>query len=281
MTIKYTKDELIVYRAAQEINDGEMVVIGQGIPMAAGVLARRTHAPNSVIVTEAGIVGLEPFKVPLHIADMSATHGYTYGCDMMDAFTCIANHGYADVSFLGVGQIDKYGNVNSSYIGDPDNFEMRMMGAGGAPEFAGYSMRAVFTMSGGQFVSKLDYFTSPGYLEGGDSRYEAGMPRGSGPSAVITQDGVFNFDAVTKEIYLASLHPGVDLEKVQKQVPWKLKISKNLETTKLPSPKDLEIIRKFAPLITMGRKLQIECNVNRIFKMMAAAAEEQKKSQKA
>jgi len=276
MTIKYTKDELIVYCASLEIKDGEMVVIGQGIPMAAGVLARKMHAPNSVIITEAGIVGLEPFKVPLHIADMSATHGYTYGCDMMDAFTCIANHGYADVAFLGVGQMDKYGNVNSSYIGDPDHFEIRMMGAGGAPEFAGYSMRTVFTMSGGQFVNKLDYFTSPGYLEGGDSRYKAGMPVGSGPSVVITPDGVFKFDAVTKEIYLSSIHPGVDLENIKTKVPWKLKVSNNLVTTKLPSEEALQIIRNFAPSITMGRKLQIECNVNRIFKMLAKASEQNK-----
>ncbi len=276
MAIKYSIDELIVYRAAQEIKDGEMVVIGQGIPMAAGVLARSTHAPNSVIITEAGIVGLEPFKVPLHICDMGATRGYTYGCDMMDAFTCIANHGYADVAFLGVGQMDKYGNVNSSYIGDPDNFEMRMMGAGGAPEFAGYSMRTVFTMSGGQFVNKLDYFTSPGYLKGRNSRYEAGMPEGSGPSAVITQDGVFEFDRETKEIYLASIHPGVDIERIKSKVPWRLQVATNLEVTKLPAEKDLEIIRTFAPSITMGRKLQIECNVNRIFKILAKAAAEQK-----
>lgn len=276
MGIKYSIDELIVARAAREINDGEMVVIGQGMPMAAGVLARKTHAPNSVIMTEAGIVGLEPFKVPLHICDMSATRGYIYGCDMMDAFTCIANHGYADVAFLGVGQMDKYGNVNSSYIGDPDNFEMRLMGAGGAPEFAGYSMRTVFTMSGGQFVNKLDYFTSPGYLNGGDSRYKAGMPNGSGPSAVITQDGVFKFDKITKEIYLDSIHPGVELEKIKSKVPWQLKVSKDLKVTELPSESDLEIIRTFAPSITMGRKLQIECNINRIFRILAKAAEQQK-----
>ncbi|MFA5064622.1 MAG: CoA-transferase [Dehalococcoidia bacterium] len=274
MTIKYTIDELIVYRAAQEIRDGEMVVIGQGIGMAAGVLARSTHAPNSVILSEAGIVGIDPFKVPLHIADMSAFRGYTYGCDMMDAFTCIANQGYVDVAFLGVGQMDKYGNVNSVYIGNPDNFEMRLSGAGGAPEFAAYSMRTVFTMSGGQFVKKLDYLTSPGYLEGGNSRYKAGMPAGSGPAAVITQDGVFKFDQITKEIFLSSVHPGKDVEKIKSKIPWDLKVAVNLEVTKLPSEKDLEFIRTFAPFITMGRKLQIECNINRIFKMLTKASEQ-------
>ncbi|MGW8320542.1 MAG: CoA-transferase, partial [Thermodesulfobacteriota bacterium] len=168
MGVKYTLDELIVFRAAQEIHDREIVVIGQGIPMAAGVLARKTHAPNSLIVTEAGLVGIDPFKVPLHIADTSCTRGYSYGCDMFDIFTTLVNRGYVDVAFLGVGQIDKYGNVNSSYIGNPDDYEMRLTGAGGAPEFAGHSKRSVYTMSGGEFVEKLDYFTSPGYVDGGN-----------------------------------------------------------------------------------------------------------------
>jgi len=273
MGIRYTIDELIVYRASLEIEDGEMVVIGQGIPMAAGVLARNTHAPNSVIVTEAGIVGLEPFKVPLHIADTSCSRGYSYGCDMFDVFTTIVNQGYVDVSFLGVAQIDRFGNVNSSYIGDPDNFEMRLMGAGGAPEFAGYSKRTVFTMRGGEFVNKLDYFTSPGYLEGGDSRTRAGMPEDSGPSALITQDGVFKFDPVSKEMYIAGVHPGVTVESVKAKIPWDIPVAERVEITPLPSEEHLRIIRTFAPEITMGRQLQMETVINRVIKVLMKAAE--------
>lgn len=273
MGIRYTIDELIVYRASLEIKDGEMVVIGQGIPMAAGVLARNTHAPNSVIVTEAGIVGLEPFKVPLHIADTSCTRGYPYGCDMFDVFTTIVNQGYVDVAFLGVAQIDRFGNVNSSYIGDPDNFEMRLMGAGGAPEFAGYSKRTVFTMRGGEFVNTLDYFTSPGYVEGGDSRVRAGMPKDSGPSALITQDGVFKFDLASKEMYIAGVHPGVTVKSVKAKIPWDIPVAERVEITPLPSEKHLRIIRTFAPEITMGRQLQMETVVNRVIKVLMKAAE--------
>ncbi len=272
MGIKYTLDELIVFRASKEINDGEMVVIGQGIPMAAGVLARNTHAPNSVIITEAGIVGLEPFKVPLHIADTSCTQGYSYGCDMIDIFTSVVNHGYVDVAFLGVGQIDRFGNMNSSYIGDPDNFEMRMMGAGGAPEFAGYAKRNVLTMRGGQFVEKLDYFTSPGYVDGGNSRYEAGMPENSGPSILITTKGVFKFMPDTKEIYIAGTHPGVTVDEIKADIPWDIPVSDNLEVTELPGEKELNIIRTFAPEISMGRKLQIETLVTRVMRILSEAA---------
>jgi len=272
MGVKYTLDELIVFRAAQEIHDREIVVIGQGIPMAAGVLARKTHAPNSLIVTEAGLVGIDPFKVPLHIADTSCTRGYSYGCDMFDIFTTLVNRGYVDVAFLGVGQIDKYGNVNSSYIGNPDDYEMRLTGAGGAPEFAGHSKRSVYTMSGGEFVEKLDYFTSPGYVDGGNSRYEAGMPEGSGPSALITTKGVFRFDDDTKEMYLAGIHPGVTVEEIREQVPWPLKLSDPLEITRLPSQEEVSIIRAFAPDISVGRSLYVELLTRSVLDVLSKAA---------
>ena len=276
MGVRYTLDELIVFRAAQEIRDGEIVVIGQGIPMAAGVLARKTHAPNSLIVTEAGLVGIDPFKVPLHIADTSCTRGYSYGCDMFDIFTTLVNRGYVDVAFLGVGQIDKYGNVNSSYIGDPNEYEMRLAGAGGAPEFAGHSKRSVFTLSGGEFVEKLDYFTTPGYVDGGHSRYEAGMPEGSGPSALITRRGVFKFDEKTKEMYLAGIHPGTTVEEIRAQVPWDLKTADPLEVTQLPSQEEVNMIRAFAPEISVGRSLSVELLTRKVLDVLSKAADNAK-----
>jgi len=216
---------------------------------------------------------MEPFKVPLHIADVSCTKGFTYSCDMVDIFTTVVNRGYVDVTFLGVGQIDKYGNMNSSYIGDPDNFDIRMMGAGGAPEFVGYANRAVLTMRGGEFVNKLDYFTSPGYVNGENSRYEAGMPEGSGPSILISTKGVFKFDQDTKEMYLFGLHPGVSVDEVREDIPWDLKVAKDLEITPLPTEEEVSIIRHFAPEITMGRQLQLETIGKRLGRLFAKAAE--------
>ncbi len=269
MATKYTIQELIVSRAARELKDREFVVIGQGIAMAAGVLARKTHAPNAVILTEAGLLGIDPFKVPLHIADPTCTRGFTYSCDMIDIFTTVLNQGYVDVTFLGVGQIDRYGNMNSSYLGEPGNYATRMTGAGGAPEFIGYAGRAILTMSGGTFVEKLDYFTSPGYLDGGDSRYAAGMPEGSGPSVLITTRGVFKFDKVTKEMYLAGLHPGVTVDEIRAEVPWDLKIADRLETTPVPTEEEIAILRNFAPDITMGRKLQLEVVMKQVFNLLS------------
>jgi len=183
------------------------------------------------------------------------------------------------VTFLGVGQIDKFGNMNSSYIGDPDNFTIRMMGAGGAPEFVGYANRAVLTMRGGEFVEKLDYFTSPGYVEGGNSRYEAGMPEGSGPAVLITTKGVFRFDDDSKEMYLAGLHPNVTVEEITRDVPWDLKIADSLEATPLPTSEEIKIIRSFSPEISMGRKLQIETIAARLGRLFAKIAESQTKSE--
>ena len=152
-----------------------------------------------------------------------------------------------------------------------------MMGAGGAPAFVGYANRAVLTMRGGQFVEKLDYFTSPGYVAGGNTRYEAGMPEGSGPNILITTKGIFRFDDDSKEMYLAGLHPNVTVEEVTRDIPWKLNIADSLETTPLPTAKELDIIRSFSPEISMGRKLQIETIGARIGRLFAKIAEEQTK----
>ncbi|HDP25215.1 MAG TPA: hypothetical protein ENN34_07200 [Deltaproteobacteria bacterium] len=272
MGTNYTVNELIVSRAAKELKDNELVVIGQGIAMAAGVLARKTHAPNSVILTEAGMFGIDPFKVPLHIADPTCSRGFTYSCDMIDIFTTVVNRGYVDATFLGVGQIDRYGNMNSSYLGDPDDFTIRMTGAGGAPEFVGYANRAILTMSGGTFVNTLDYFTSPGFVTGGDSRYEAGMPEGSGPTMLITTKGVFKFAEDTKELYLAGLHPGVTVEEIKADVPWDLNVADTLEITPFPTEEELTIIRTFSPEVSMGRKLQLEVVMNRVIDLLSKNA---------
>lgn len=273
MGTNYTIQELIVSRAAKELKDKEFVVIGQGIAMAAGVLARKTHAPNAVILTEAGLLGIDPFKVPLHIADPTCTRGFTYSCDMIDIFTTVLNQGYVDVAFIGVGQIDRYGNMNSSYLGDPDDFTIRMTGAGGAPEFVGYAGRTILTMSGGTFVEKLDYFTSPGYLTGGNARYEAGMPAGSGPSVLITTKGVFKFDDVTKEMVLTGLHRGATLDDIRADIPWDLKMAEKIETTPAPTDEEIAILRNFAPDIVMGRKLQLEVVMKQVINLLTKSAQ--------
>jgi len=267
--VKYTESEIIVANAAKEIEDEDLVVIGQGIPMAAGVLAKATHAPRCIILTEAGLVGIKPFRNLLHIADPTCTRGYDYSCDMIDVFATIVNQGLVDVTFLGVGEIDRFGNMNSTVFGDYDSFRMRMMGAGGAPEFFGYARKAVLTMRGGRFVEKLDYCSSPGYLEGFGARDRACFPSGSGPKAVYSTKGVFRFDEESGEIYLDGLFPGHTLEEVRAEVPWDLKVTPDLEELPPPTPEEVDLIREFSPEITAGRKLQLELSIPRIMEIIA------------
>lgn len=271
--VRYTESEIIVANAAREIEDGDIVVIGQGIPMAAGVLAKATHAPNCIILTEAGLVGIDPFRNPLHIADPTCTRGYLYSCDMTDVFATITNRGLVDVTFLGVGQMDRFGNMNSTVFGDYDDFRMRMMGAGGAPEFFGYARKAVLTMRGGKFVHKVDYVSSPGYLDGYGARERAGFPPGSGPKVVYGTRGVFRFEEGSGELYLDGLFPGHDLAEVKAEVPWELKVSDQLKELPPPTREEVDLIREFAPEISAGRRLQVELSIPRVLNILSARSQ--------
>lgn len=266
MSKRYTFNELLIITVAREIHDGENVILGVGLPTTAGALAKALHAPNVNLMMEAGIIDFEPLVPPAHIADAMACRGFSFSTDLFSTFT-MTYRGFVDVCFLGVGQIDKYGNLNTTVIGDYLNPKMRLPGSGGAADFISYSKRTVLTMRGGEFVEKLDYFTSPGYLEGGDSRDRSGLfPKGSGPSKLITPKGVFQFDDITKELYLAQIHRGVDIEQIKKEVPWELKVSENLTQTEPPSSKEIDFIRHFAPAAAMGTETAIDLALGNIIK---------------
>ncbi len=255
MSKPYTLQELLIIAVAKEIHDHENVVLGVGLPTTAGALAKALYAPHATLMMESGIVDFEPLLPLNHIADAHACRGFSYATDLFSAFTA-TYRGFVDVCFLGVGQIDKYGNVNTTVVGDYYKPTLRLPGSGGAADFLSYAKRTVLTMLGGTFVDKLDYLTSPGYLDGGDSRDSCGLfPKGSGPTMVLTTKGVFRFDPVTKEMYLAQIHPGVSVEEVKKAVPWDLKVAADLAQTPRPTDDEIDFIRSFAPNIAIGREL--------------------------
>jgi glutaconate CoA-transferase, subunit B len=270
MSKPYTLQELLIIAVAKEIHDHENVVLGVGLPTTAGALAKALYAPNATLMMESGIIDFEPLLPLNHIADAHACRGFSYGTDLFSAFT-MTYRGFVDVCFLGVGQIDKFGNVNTTVIGDYYKPTLRLPGSGGAPDFFSYSKRTVLTMLGGNFVDKLDYLTSPGYLDGGDSREKSGLfPKGSGPSMVLTTKGVFRFDPVTKEIYLAQVHPKVTVENVKKDVPWDLKVAENLSETPRPTDEEIAFIRNFAPNMSMSRELMLELTLANVKRKMKA-----------
>ncbi len=258
MTKKYTLNELLIIAVAREIHNFDNVILGVGLPTTAGALAKALHAPQANLMMEAGMIDFEPLIPPNHIADAMACKGYACATDLFTAFT-MTYRGFVDICFLGVGQIDKYGNLNTTCIGDYYKPDLRLPGSGGAADFISYSKRTVLTMRGGEFVEKLDYFTSPGYLEGGDARDRSGLfPEGSGPTKLITQKGIFEFDPVTKEMYLAEIHPRIKLNDIKRDVPWDLKVSQDLSQTQQPSDEEIDFIRNFAPAAVMGRALSTE-----------------------
>ena len=270
----YTYHEMMITCVAREIKDGEVVVMGQGLPMIACLIAKLTHAPNCVLLTEAGMVDIVPIKGLYTVGDPTAVEGFSFFCDLFDVNTILLNRGLVDVAFVGAAQVDKYGNVNSTVIGDYFNPRMRITGCGGAPEFAGYAKRTVITVVGGRFVEKLDYFSTPGYLDGGESRYEAGFPPGSGPSAVITLKGVFRFDEESKEMYLDCVYPGVSLDDVRREIPWDLKVSENLRVADPPLKEYLEAIRRLAPEYCLPSKSRLERRSRSIMKQLLKRVKE-------
>lgn len=266
MSKAYTLDELLIITCAKEIEDYQNIILGVGLPTTAGALAKALYAPHATLMMESGIIDFEPL-VPLnHIADAHACRGFSYATDLFTSFT-MTYRGFVDICFLGVGQIDKYGNLNTTCIGDYYSPELRLPGSGGAADFISYAKKTVLTLRGGQFVEKLDYFTSPGYLDGGDSREKSGLfPEGSGPSMLLTTKGVFRFDPETKEMFLDRIHPGVDVEDIKKEIPWDLKISENLDTTPRPTDEEIDFVRRFAPAESLGRKAATELAIDYAYK---------------
>ena len=274
--MKYTPLELLVSLASKEIQNGDRVIVGQGIPIVPGVVAKMTHAPKCILMTEAGIIDFLPYKSPFHIAESTTTKGFSYACDLADTFTTILFRGYVDLCFLGAAQVDKFGNINSTVVGDYESPRIRLPGAGGAPDFIGHSKRTVITLRGGEFVEKLDYFSSPGYLTGGDSREKAGFPLGTGPSLLISTQGVFGFDEKTKELFLKGFFPGVEVEDIRKNVPWDLKIAPKLEKIGPPPEEHVRIFREFASGLMLRKSGDSEQLVNVVVDFIMGKGREKK-----
>lgn len=258
MSKRFTLNELLIITCAKEIRDYQNVILGVGLPTTAGALAKALYAPHATLMMESGIIDFEPL-VPLHhIADAHCCRGFSYATDLFSAFT-MTYRGFVDICFLGVGQVDRFGNVNTTCIGDYENPSLRLPGSGGAADFISYAKKTVLTLRGGQFVEKLDYFTSPGYLDGGDSRDASGLfPPGSGPGMLLTTKGVFRFDPETREMYLARIHPGVSVADVKKDVPWDLKVADPLPETDRPTDDEIDFVRRFAPSEALGREAAAE-----------------------
>jgi glutaconate CoA-transferase subunit B len=241
----YTLKELMAVAAAREIRDGDIVFCGTGISMLAAMAAKHISAPNSVIFFETGAIDSRLEEVPMAVADPRVMFWTSVNGTLADAFATMQNRftGSRVVGIMGAAQIDKYGNLNSTVIGDYFNPTVRFSGSGGACDVASFVNRTIIFMQHEKrkFVSKVDYLTSPGWLDGAEGRKRAGLPDG-GPSAVITNMAVMRFDEETKEMYLSGYYPGITPQQLLERMAFEVDISRAKEVPP-PSDEELRILR--------------------------------------
>lgn len=246
--MSYTLPQLMVTAAAREIADGEVVFVGMRLPLLGFLLAKSTHAPEAVGIYELGIVRdtLAPEPI-LTMGDLPNLYRARWLADTADMMGLL-QQGRVDVSFIGGAQVDRFGNLNTSYIGGVTNVTTRLPGSGGACDLASLAQRHIIIMNHEKrrFVPRVDYITSPGFGAGAGWRRKVGLPRG-GPATVITTLGVLRFDAQSCEIMLVSVHPGVSVETVRDNTGWPLQIADQLTETPKPTEKELDMLQRFDP----------------------------------
>lgn len=238
-----TASERMAARAAAELHDGDVVFVGIGLPNLACNLARATHAPNLFMIYESGAVGAIPERLPVSIGDPALVTDSISIVSQADIFQCYLQKGLIEVGFLGGAQVDRYGNINTTVIGDYKNPKVRLPGSGGACEIAVHSRRLliVMRMSPKTFVEKCDFITSPGNYSHGKSRKEWGLP-GGGPTKVITDLGVCEF--IDNEMTLTEIYPGVTVDQVKAACGWPLKIASQLKSSEPGTANDVRLLRE-------------------------------------
>jgi glutaconate CoA-transferase subunit B len=239
----YSSSELMVCRAARQLADGQVVFVGIGLPNLACNLARRLHAPGLVLIYESGAVGAVPDRLPISIGDPALVTNSASICSMLDVFGAYLQGGRIDVGFLQGAQIDRFGNINTTVIGDYAAPSVRLPGSGGACEIAILAREVIVVapQTRRSFPERVDFVTSPGFVDGPGARERLGMP-GRGPSAVITDLGCYTF--VEGEMTLASLHPGRTLDDVRANIGWEVRVAPDLSITPEPTAEELRIIRE-------------------------------------
>ena len=240
----YTASELMTVNAARLLRDGDTVFVGVGLPNLACNLARHTHAPNLLMIYEAGVIGARPERLPLSIGDPTLVSGSTAVCSMYDIFTLYLQRGNVDVGFLGGAQIDQYGNINATVIGEYAHPKVRLPGSGGSMEMAAWANRCyvITPHQARRFPKKVDFRTSAGFLSGRQERIAKGV-RGGGPQAVVTDLGLLEPDD-TGELILTALHPEKTAESARQNTGWELKVSDRIRVTEPPTEKELRILRE-------------------------------------
>ena len=255
MAPDYSPTEMMAVIAARTLEDGRSVFVGTGLPMIAAMLAQRTHAPNLLIVFEAGGIGPQVPTLPISVGDSRTFHRAVAASSMHEVMS-LSQAGYLDYGFLGAAAIDCYGNINTTVIGDYAAPKARLPGSGGANDVGSFCWQTIVIMRQEErrFAEKIDFLTTPGYLTGPGAREAAGLPAGSGPYRVITQLGVYGFEEVSKRMQLLAVHPGITVEQVQAESEFEILLAPQVGTSVPPTAEERALLHEIDPMgIAVGR----------------------------
>jgi glutaconate CoA-transferase subunit B len=242
--LEYTPLELMAAAGARELRDGEIVAVGLGLPVVASFLAKRTHAPNLTLLFELGVIDPEPVDTAVGLADPRIWYRATSLSDFTDMLGTVLHGGLVDVGFLGGLEIDAYGNLNTTLLGDPKGRFRHFTGSGGANDIASSARRTIVIMrhEARKLNEAVSFITSPGFLHGGTER-EAARLHGE-PSRVITDKAIFDFDPESKCMRLVSIHPGSTLDEVLTNMNFQPVVPDVVPVTGPPTQEQIRLIRE-------------------------------------
>ncbi len=242
--MEYTTAEMMAVAAARVLKNDDVCFVGIGAPSVACNLARLTHAPDITLIYESGTIGTKPDVLPLSIGDPELSETAVTTVSVPEMFKYWLQGGRISIGFLGGAQIDRYGNINSSVIGDYEHPRVRLPGGGGAPEIASLCGQTyvVIKQTSRSFVERVDFITSFGYGTGGDHRKRLGI-RTKGPTLIVTDLCLLWPDPLTKELVVTSIHEGVTQEEIEQNTGWEVRFASTLERTLPPNETELRVLR--------------------------------------
>jgi glutaconate CoA-transferase, subunit B len=245
MAANYNGTELLATVASRILMNGDSVFVGTGLPVIAGMLAQKTHAPELLVFFEAGSIGPKVPQLPISVGDSRTMYKAVAASSMHDIMS-MCQAGYADYGFLGAAQLDAFGNINTTVIGDWEKPTSRLPGSGGANDVASFVHKMIIIMrqSKRSFVQKVDFLTTPGFLDGPGARERVGLPKGGGPYRVITQLAVYDFNPATCRMRLHSLHPGATLDDVRESSGFEIEIPGSFGESPTPTAEELRLLRE-------------------------------------
>lgn len=243
---EYIKPELMACCGAREISDGNVVLVGTGFPTMSANIAKYTNAPNATLMQESGVYDARPTRPALSVGDPCLNPGAAMIGGLVDVMAMFLQAGWVDVGFLSGSQVDKFGNINTTVIGDYKKPVSRLPGSGGANPIGSLAKKILIIAlhDTRRLAERIDFITTPGYIDGPGAREKAGLPADTGPEVIITNKAIMRFDSETKEAYLSTYHPGSSVDEIVKLTPWNLKVADDVHETEPPRAEELRVMRE-------------------------------------